>query len=82
MQQGHLCDFVPSQNQDKAGNRLGFGVAYIWRCAVSKAVHQFRRFLTWSFFSHSGLSAMLFDENDLCQYFWAKFGGYAHDATM
>jgi hypothetical protein len=23
MQQGHLCDFVPSQNQDKAGNRLG-----------------------------------------------------------
>src|SRR5271167_2923797 len=23
MQQDHLCDFVPSQNQDKAGNRLG-----------------------------------------------------------
>jgi hypothetical protein len=80
MQQGHLCDFVPSQNQDKTGNHLGS--AWLTYGDVLSA----RRFTSFarSLLGASSLIVVLLRCFSMkmfyVQYSWVKFGGYAHVA--
>ena len=82
MQQGHLCDFVPSQNQDKTGNHLGS----VW--LTYGDVLSARRFTSFagSLLGASSLIVVFLQCFSMrmfyVQYSWVKFGGYAHAAAI